>query len=164
MCVCVSTAGVKLMVDAEQTYLQPAIDHCVQYLQQRYNKDRAVVFNTIQCYLTDSRCVCRHSLMRMCMPHSKCCFLCVRRSRLELSLRRARRHGVKYGVKLVRGAYLVQESALAAERGYPNPIWPRIQDTHANYNACAGLLLKQLDRAEVATLSQCVCSGVCLVT
>lgn len=46
------------MVDAEQTYLQPAIDHCVQYLQQRYNKDRAVVYNTIQCYLKDSRCVC----------------------------------------------------------------------------------------------------------
>ncbi len=48
-------AGVSLMVDAEQTYLQPAIDHCVQYLQQRYNTERAVVYNTIQCYLTDSR-------------------------------------------------------------------------------------------------------------
>lgn len=49
-------AGVSLMVDAEQTYLQPAIDHCVQYLQQRYNSERAVVYNTIQAYLRDSRC------------------------------------------------------------------------------------------------------------
>jgi hypothetical protein len=45
------------MVDAEQTYLQPAIDHCVQWLQQRYNKQRPVVYNTIQSYLTDSKYV-----------------------------------------------------------------------------------------------------------
>jgi proline dehydrogenase len=48
------SAGVTLMVDAEQTYLQPAIDHSVQYLQRRYNQERAVVYNTIQCYLMDS--------------------------------------------------------------------------------------------------------------
>ncbi len=71
------------------------------------------------------------------------------RSRLELSLRRAKRHNVKYGVKLVRGAYLVQESALAKDKGYENPIWPNIEATHANYNACVGILLDSLHRAEV---------------
>lgn len=80
--------------------------------------------------------------------HSLCYwFTCS--SRLELSLRRAKRHNVKYGVKLVRGAYLVQESALAADKGYPNPIWPNIEATHANYNACVKILLDNLSRAEV---------------
>ena len=72
------------MVDAEQTYLQPAIDHCVLYLQRKFNKHRPVVYNTFQAYLTDSR------------------------SRLELSVRRAERYQFKLGVKLVRGAYMVR--------------------------------------------------------
>lgn len=73
--------------------------------------------------------------------------------KLELSLRRAKRHGVKYGVKLVRGAYLVQETKLAEERGYPSPIWPKIQDTHDNYHACMRKLLDNLDIAEFMVAS-----------
>lgn len=41
------------MFDAEQSYLQPAIDHVVNRLQRMYNKERAVVYNTYQAYLTD---------------------------------------------------------------------------------------------------------------
>ncbi len=44
------------MVDAEQTYLQPAIDHCVLALQRKFNQNRAVVYNTFQAYLKGSRC------------------------------------------------------------------------------------------------------------
>ena len=49
--------GVTIMIDAEQTYLQPAIDHVVLTMQQRYNKDRPVVFNTYQAYLKNAACV-----------------------------------------------------------------------------------------------------------
>ena len=45
---------VRLMVDAEQTYLQPAIDHCVHQLQRRMNVSFPTIFNTFQCYLTDT--------------------------------------------------------------------------------------------------------------
>ena len=45
--------GVTIMVDAEQTYLQPAIDHIVLESQRAYNKTRPVVFNTYQAYLKD---------------------------------------------------------------------------------------------------------------
>jgi proline dehydrogenase len=69
-------------------------------------------------------------------------------AKLELSLKRARRHGIKYGVKLVRGAYLVQETQLAEERGYASPIWPNAQATHDNYHACMRKLLDNLDNAE----------------
>eukprot|EP00961_Rhodomonas_salina_P009346 126923-Rhodomonas_salina.3 len=46
--------GVKMLVDAEQTYMQPAIDHLTLLLMERYNTNHAVIFNTYQCYLVDS--------------------------------------------------------------------------------------------------------------
>lgn len=49
---CATDRGVRVMVDAEQSYYQPAIRHItVNYLMPRYNKDRPVVYNTQQCYL-----------------------------------------------------------------------------------------------------------------
>ena len=44
--------GVRLMVDAEQTYYQPAIRHItVQLLMPKYNVKSPVIYNTQQCYL-----------------------------------------------------------------------------------------------------------------
>lgn len=63
---------------------------------------------------------------------------------------------MKYGVKLVRGAYLVQETVLAKEKGYECPIWPNIEGTHTNYNACAKLLMNHLDKAEVCSVARVV--------
>jgi proline dehydrogenase len=41
-----AAGGVRLMVDAEHSYFQPAIDHTAKQLQREYNKETAVVFNT----------------------------------------------------------------------------------------------------------------------
>lgn len=44
-------ANVKLMVDAEHSYFQPAIDHAVMQLQREFNTQRGLIYNTYQCYL-----------------------------------------------------------------------------------------------------------------
>jgi hypothetical protein len=109
---------VKLMMDAEQTYLQPAIDDIVIGLCRLYNPKvnstgwkEPLVYNTYQLYLTDAL------------------------GRLKTDLLRSEQKGYSFGVKLVRGAYMVAERARAIELNYPSPIHPSIEATHSAYDA-----------------------------
>ncbi len=98
------------MVDAEQTYFQPAIDHAVLALQRTHNATKPVVFHTYQAYLRETS------------------------AKISLDLERSRREGWHFGAKLVRGAYMATERERAAERGYPDPVHPNVEATHASYN------------------------------
>ncbi|RLN88717.1 hypothetical protein BBJ28_00015547 [Nothophytophthora sp. Chile5] len=114
-----SARGVKLMVDAEQTYMQPGIDHLTLGLQRQYNRDGAdVIYNTFQCYLK------------------------LTNDRVDIDLERARREGFRFAAKLVRGAYMVQERKRARDKGYADPIHESIEDTHADYDAQVAKLLR----------------------
>ncbi|CAL5224266.1 g6925 [Coccomyxa viridis] len=108
----------RVLVDAEHTYFQPAIDALTIRLQQRCNRQEPVVLNTYQCYLKDAA------------------------ARIETDMQRAAAEGWKFGAKTVRGAYMVVERARAAEKGYESPIWDSLQETHDNYNRCAARVLE----------------------
>jgi len=130
------TKGVRLMIDAEQTYFQPAIDNCVLDLQQRFNGKRdaagtpkaPVIFNTYQCYLKAT-------------PEA-----------LAQDLERADRLDYNFAAKLVRGAYMYTERELAADMGYPSPVHDTIQDTHDCYNGCVAMVLDAIAGGKGAEL------------
>ncbi|GIL48230.1 hypothetical protein Vafri_4911 [Volvox africanus] len=118
----------RLMVDAEHTYFQPAIEHVTLRLMREHNRNGlARVLNTYQAYLVDSR------------------------DRLLRDMERARREGWVLGAKLVRGAYLHLERRRAQQLGLPSPVWATLEQTHANYDSCVEDLLAgvQQGRAEV---------------
>lgn len=53
--------------------------------------------------------------------------------------------GYHLGIKLIRGAYMSEERALAAEQGVPSPVWDTIEQTHECYNQCLAHVLQNLD-------------------
>lgn len=108
------SSTMRLLIDAEQLRYQPAIEYLVWWLQRSFNNtqctSRPLIFNTYQCYLKDAE------------------------SRLALDIRRAEQLGYHLGAKIVRGAYMESERALATSRGEPSPIHETSQATHDCYN------------------------------
>ena len=115
---------VRVMVDAEQSYLQMAIDHYVRELQREYNKKQPIVYNTYQCYLNYT------SL------------------RLQNDLQRAQREKWMWAGKMVRGAYMEQERALAVHHKYPSPIHDTKAQTDDCYDRCAAAILDLIAKPE----------------
>jgi proline dehydrogenase len=102
--------GIPVMVDAEETWIQPAIDDMVRRYSSLYNREQVIVFNTLQMYRTD------------------------RLDFLSSETELARRDGYMLGYKIVRGAYHEQEMARAAKLGYPSPVYTKKEETDKAYD------------------------------
>eukprot|EP00602_Paraphysomonas_sp_CaronLab_P000983 CAMPEP_0185031832 /NCGR_PEP_ID=MMETSP1103-20130426/19489_1 /TAXON_ID=36769 /ORGANISM="Paraphysomonas bandaiensis, Strain Caron Lab Isolate" /LENGTH=478 /DNA_ID=CAMNT_0027567485 /DNA_START=238 /DNA_END=1675 /DNA_ORIENTATION=- len=123
-----SEMDVHMMIDAEHTYFQPAIDNIAYTLMNTYNKKKAVIFTTYQMYLVDSM------------------------GRLMTDLKRAELGDYYFAAKLVRGAYMELERKRAEEMGYKDPIQPSKQATDDNYNEGVAEVLRRIRDGKKAEL------------
>ncbi|MEQ1607154.1 MAG: proline dehydrogenase family protein [Pyrinomonadaceae bacterium] len=110
--------GQPVFIDAEETWIQDAIDRLATDMMEKYNREQAIVFNTLQLYRTD------------------------RLQYLKDSRRQAKADGYILAVKLVRGAYMEKERERAEEMGYPSPIHATRAETDADFNAAVEYCLK----------------------
>lgn len=117
--------GLRIMVDAEEFWIQTAVDDLIEEMMEKYNKERIIVFSTVQCYRWD-----RPEYM------------------LNL-LKKAKAKGFKIGMKLVRGAYMEKENERAAKMGYPTPICKSKQETDDVFNSVLRFCLNNIEDISV---------------
>ncbi|SJN59566.1 bifunctional proline dehydrogenase/pyrroline-5-carboxylate dehydrogenase [Vibrio ruber DSM 16370] len=101
---------VKVMVDAEQSWIQPAVDELVVQYMKQYNTSQTVIYLTVQCYLKDKLAFLKH-----CYQQSV-------------------QHHFKAGIKLVRGAYLEDERKYCTDMS-EFPIFSTKEETDNNYSS-----------------------------
>lgn len=112
---------VALLIDAEESWMQDAADDLVEDMMRKYNKEKVIVFSTLQMYRWD------------------------RLDYLKALHERAKESGFYIGMKLVRGAYMEKEHERAKEKGYPTPICASKQATDDNYNAAVDYMMQHID-------------------
>ena len=112
---------VSLMVDAEESWIQDTIDALIFEMMKKYNKERAVIYNTFQMYRAD-------------MLYN-----------LEKALEVAKFENFKLGVKLVRGAYMEKERKRASEQGYSSPIYSTKKETDDAFDQALNFCMDNLD-------------------
>ncbi|WP_242119108.1 proline dehydrogenase family protein [Aestuariivivens sediminicola] len=113
--------GLALLIDAEESWMQDAADELVTKMMQKYNTEKAVVFNTLQLY--------RHD----------------RLDYLKKQHELARQNGYYLGYKIVRGAYMEKENERAEEYKYESPICKNKFATDTNFDQTAQYILDHLE-------------------
>jgi proline dehydrogenase len=109
---------VPLLIDGEESWMQKAADELIEELMETYNKEKAIVFNTLQMY--------RHDRMDY----------------LKALHEKAKVKGFYIGMKVVRGAYMEKERARAEEKGYPSPICENKEASDMNYDSATKYMME----------------------
>jgi proline dehydrogenase len=117
--------GVPVLIDAEDSWIQNVIDGMAYAMMLKYNKQRAIVFNTLQFYRSDMF------------------------SKLEEAYKAAKDSNYFLGVKLVRGAYMEKERERASKKNYPDPINPTKQASDNLFNKGLAFCINNIDSISI---------------
>ncbi len=112
---------VPVMFDAEESWIQNAIDDIATEMMRTYNRERAIVYNTYQLYRNDKL------------------------ASLQADIYLAETDGFILGAKLVRGAYMEKERERAQRMGYPSPIHANKEATDTDYNEAIKRCMKHIE-------------------
>lgn len=110
ICQLAHQTGTPLFIDAEDSWIQDAIDDLTTEMMEKYNSQRAIVYNTVQMY-----------------RHDRLAFL-------KDAHQKATQKGYHLGLKIVRGAYMEKERKRAADMGYRDPIQPTKEASDRDFN------------------------------
>lgn len=116
---------IALLIDGEESWMQDAADDLVADMMRKYNKNKAIVYNTLQMYRWD------------------------RLDYLKKLHEQAETEGFYIGMKLVRGAYMEKENKRAEEKGYKSPICESKQATDYNFDDAVTYMLDHIDKMAI---------------
>lgn len=117
--------NVRIFIDAEESWIQPAIDDLAHHMMREFNNQKCIVYNTIQLY-----------------RHDRLAFL-------KASFEDAVKNNYYLGLKLVRGAYMEKERERAVKLGYPSPIQPDKASSDKDYNEALRFCINHIDKISV---------------
>lgn len=121
ICKAAHDAKTPVFIDAEDSWIQDAIDGLCNDMMERYNKEYVSVYNTLQLYRWD-----RLDFLKKSHEHAKA-------------------NGYILAMKLVRGAYMEKERARAEEKGYKDPIQPNKAATDRDYDLALKYCMENVD-------------------
>lgn len=121
LCETAFSLNVRLLVDAEDFSFQSVVDNVVLEMMKKYNKEKVIVYNTLQMY--------RHD----------------RLDYLNSLLNIAKNEKFHLGIKLVRGAYMEKERERAIQFGYISPICSSKEETDTSFDNAVELCVKNID-------------------
>jgi len=116
---------IPILIDAEDYVFQKFIDEVIYDMMEKYNKQKAIVFNTLQMYRWD------------------------RLDFLKKSLTVAKVKNFVFGAKFVRGAYMEKERELAEKNGYKSPIQINKENTDKDYNSALKFSIENIEKINI---------------
>ena len=121
--------NIGVLIDAEESWIQDPLDRLTMEMMEVFNKEKAIVYNTIQLY--------RHDRLHF----------------LKISHQIAKQQNFILGMKLVRGAYMEKERSRAVQYGYPSPIQPDKLSTDKDFDEAIGFCIENIHNVSVIIAS-----------
>ena len=115
-----SKNDIMVLVDAEESWIQNAIDELVFKMMENFNKNKAVIYNTLQAYRRD-----RYDYLT--------------------KIHKNKTGKFKIGIKLVRGAYMEKERKRAVKYNYPCPICDDKSQTDKIFDNSLEYIIQNID-------------------